>query len=1340
MSFFTSLTGLDAANADLGIISNNIANVSTYGFKQSSAQFGDIYATSPLQNATSTIGQGVLLKGVTQDFSQGNITSSSNSLDMAIQGQGFFMLKPNLTANTQVYTRDGSFSVNNNRYVVDSAGQYVQVFPVNSDGSVVATGLQSAQSLQLPTTSGLPKASSQIQLGVNLPSDATIIPQESTYTSGGAQYAFDPNNANTYNQSTSITVYDSLGNPSIATIYYVKTSNATPTDPTNKWQTYIYIGGNQINPALLGAQTTGGKQIYINQFGQTTEDPSTVDPTFNASSPHALYYQDQQNQQVASQAASFTGGIINSSTGSGFNFGSTDSNTIVVGASTMSSTQSGNWIVPTAGTTNEEYNLSISPQISAIQNWTIDLGSTIQAQQLNFKGYDPTGTATTPITVDVQSGDSAATIAQAINTAANGMFTATAVNIGNNISPDWRITVSTNATMKSEMPTSFVMSSSLTTANITGTPMSVPALDVVSTVAGQTITAAQLDNMLQAQSYATNFSGSAAESHIASTSSQTLTITGGSASPASFNVNIAAGATLAQIVNSINTAAVTSGAAVTAALVNTGTSSAPNYTVKIFAATNNPNTNQTSTSQPTATFTVSSTDSDFSATAQDSMANTLEYNWGIGTTGSAINGNQTFYDIAGTTPFTINVNSTFGNDSQGGIAGGFTGTAFSSASAQVGSTVPSQQGISTSQLFKISVDGSDPVEVSLPSSLDGLALTGEQLATALTTAVNNRFGDSQYINIDNTSNSFNLYASFDPHSTSGPMQTNKYGNPYATGGLDSSNTTSVTTLPNQTFYNSDGSAIAGSTTVAEALQSKFGVQIVIPTGTYTAAQLVTAAQKQVDDNLGPGHIQVSYDTTSRSLAFKPYDNADGITSIGLTGPLQTVGVSKPTSSSNETLGFAGGLPVMQTVGAGNNQGQAEASAIVPNGAPIQNPDQRRYGIQVVYQKDTGTFNFLSGTTGQNSSITVGPAGNVRAANLLGISSTYSTQISTVAGSGLPSTAAVTTGSKATIDISGTFAVTNADNTINVTVNGVQGQVVIPPGAYTGTTFATAIQNQINEITNSSGQSVGGVTVTYNPAGSNFVFTSGTTGTGSNINVVGPAAFGLANCSQTQGTVPNVTILKQATDSSGNLLYIDSNGNETTNKPTNLPNWTPLYLTPGELTFNTAGNLISPQQGAQYTPYDPQNGANPITLNVNYGKYSTQYSQPFSVLSLSQDGYTSGSLSGINIDSTGVVRATYTNGQQQALGKVVLANFSSPTGLKQLGNSDYVATSLSGPPTTGEAGSSGFGTIQGGALEESNVDMTSELVSLITAQRNFQANAKAIETDTQLTSTIINIRS
>ena len=150
MSFYTALTGLNGSSADISATSNNIANVGTTGFKRSRVEFGDIFATSPLQNASSSIGSGTILKGIKQQFTQGNIAASLNALDLAISGQGFFALKPSLTSAQTVYTRNGSLNVNNDRYVVDSAGQYLLVYPVNDDGSVTAKDLQSAVPLQLP--------------------------------------------------------------------------------------------------------------------------------------------------------------------------------------------------------------------------------------------------------------------------------------------------------------------------------------------------------------------------------------------------------------------------------------------------------------------------------------------------------------------------------------------------------------------------------------------------------------------------------------------------------------------------------------------------------------------------------------------------------------------------------------------------------------------------------------------------------------------------------------------------------------------------------------------------------------------------------------------------------------------------------------------------------------------------------------------------------------------------------------------------------------------------------------------------------------------------------------
>jgi len=303
MSFYTALTGLNGSQADISATSNNIANVGTTGFKRSRAEFGDIFATSPLQNASSSIGSGTILKGIKQQFTQGNISSSLNALDLAISGQGFFTLKPSLTSAQKVYTRNGSLNVNNDRYVVDSAGQYLLVYPVNDDGSVTAKDLDSALPLQLPVTSGDPQATSNISLGVNVPAAADVVTDRPEFADG---YNFDPTDPNTFTNSTSITIFDDLGNPTIATMYFIKTQSASANDPTNKYDTRLVINDTVIDPDLVPSVDDAGNQIFIDRFGmQTTSVPD--DNYFLEGKGSPLYKLDDLQQLVPSQPARVTG-------------------------------------------------------------------------------------------------------------------------------------------------------------------------------------------------------------------------------------------------------------------------------------------------------------------------------------------------------------------------------------------------------------------------------------------------------------------------------------------------------------------------------------------------------------------------------------------------------------------------------------------------------------------------------------------------------------------------------------------------------------------------------------------------------------------------------------------------------------------------------------------------------------------------------------------------------------------------------------------------------------------------------------------------------------------------
>ncbi len=249
MSFFTSLTGLQAAQTDLSVISHNLANVSTNGFKKSRSEFADVIASSVSQNPSSQIGSGVVVKGNRQQFSQGNLVQSQSSLDLAISGDGFFAIKPALDQVGVNYTRNGAFSVDADRYVVDGQGGHLLAYPVDGSGTAVSASLDTAIPLRLPATSGTPVATSTVGITASLPSTATV-PTTAPFN------RFDPSS---YNASTATTIYDADGNAQTLSTYFVRTGTGTP----STWNAYSYVGDKQLTvggstaPTALSFDATG---------------------------------------------------------------------------------------------------------------------------------------------------------------------------------------------------------------------------------------------------------------------------------------------------------------------------------------------------------------------------------------------------------------------------------------------------------------------------------------------------------------------------------------------------------------------------------------------------------------------------------------------------------------------------------------------------------------------------------------------------------------------------------------------------------------------------------------------------------------------------------------------------------------------------------------------------------------------------------------------------------------------------------------------------------------------------------------------------------------------------
>jgi flagellar hook protein FlgE len=231
-------------------------------------------------------------------------------------------------------------------------------------------------------------------------------------------------------------------------------------------------------------------------------------------------------------------------------------------------------------------------------------------------------------------------------------------------------------------------------------------------------------------------------------------------------------------------------------------------------------------------------------------------------------------------------------------------------------------------------------------------------------------------------------------------------------------------------------------------------------------------------------------------------------------------------------------------------------------------------------------------------------------------------------------------------------------------------------------------------------------------------------------------FGLNDVPLGLGETAQVRTPVQAKDDLGRPLYISPTGEITANNQDFADNMVqdfyPLYLDEGELTFGLNGEIVSPINEIKYTGFPSKE------LTVDFSN-ATSYDQAFSAVNVTQDGFTKGRLTNLEIDSYGNVQAGYSNGQNVVLGKIMIANFANQSGLKQIGNSTFIETAASGKVELGEGSEDGFGQILSGSLERSNVDITEELVNLITSQRNYQAAAKAIETSTSMTQTIINIR-
>ena len=224
MSFQQGLSGLNASSKNLEVIGNNVANANTIGFKESRAEFGDMYATAL---AGRSIGIGVNLQAVTQQFSQGNITTTDNVLDLAINGSGFFEVNHN---GQTLYTRNGQFQADKEGYIVNNQGMKLVGYPAANDGTIQPGA---AVPLQLPTSGVDPNPTSLNRIELNLDSRKAI-------TLPATTPQVDFTDAKTYNDATSVTMFDAKGQDVAVTYYFQKSA-------TDTWNVYATANGTSVN-------------------------------------------------------------------------------------------------------------------------------------------------------------------------------------------------------------------------------------------------------------------------------------------------------------------------------------------------------------------------------------------------------------------------------------------------------------------------------------------------------------------------------------------------------------------------------------------------------------------------------------------------------------------------------------------------------------------------------------------------------------------------------------------------------------------------------------------------------------------------------------------------------------------------------------------------------------------------------------------------------------------------------------------------------------------------------------------------------------------------------------
>ncbi|MDH5231415.1 MAG: flagellar hook protein FlgE [Gammaproteobacteria bacterium] len=309
MPFRIALSGLHSAQIDLKVTGNNIANSSTTGFKLSRTEFVDVYAAAYGAITSVVNGNGVRTTNIRQIFSQGNVEYTDNATDLAIAGQGFFMVSDD---KGRYMTRNGTFGLDREGFVINSTGQTLQVFPAVTVGATTTFNTGQLDDLQLQNNIGRPVSTTSISTNLNLQADVTqvfdisgsALADQRFDQTVSPPFAFDPLQPESFNHVTATTVYDSLGGEHVLQLYFRKMTDGAAL--TNTWQAFAYMdnspmyptddgldtGADSGRPAILTFNPDGSllsAEYYNGATGTVTAAPGLVEftgqPTTTGSNP-----------------------------------------------------------------------------------------------------------------------------------------------------------------------------------------------------------------------------------------------------------------------------------------------------------------------------------------------------------------------------------------------------------------------------------------------------------------------------------------------------------------------------------------------------------------------------------------------------------------------------------------------------------------------------------------------------------------------------------------------------------------------------------------------------------------------------------------------------------------------------------------------------------------------------------------------------------------------------------------------------------------------------------------------------------------------------------------------